>query len=350
MKKTLRGNSFHSVKGGVGKSTLATHLALRLAREPGKRPTFLIDMDLTGTSLADVLPLRAPTWSDTATDGNKSSLLRTQPRGFLSRAETLRDMDWRDEVAHMGADPKAAGLSGASYLPFLNDYLLFSPKDWRDAEADVDPHSLLWGLDLPDAPDNLYVLPSSALPSDLEKILPVVFDEHYAGFLENRFELLLDALLLHFGDISVVVDTPPTIPGLSRAVLNLALRLGSPGQQKQALVQGGRLPAAIEEAELTWNAQLVTTPDIQDVRAAARWYSLTSPAEREVIGFLFNRVRSGRREEVLAHLESLFEAGHMLFAVPWQFHHYDPAVQIFDAEHRVAACEGVKFPGWLDEE
>ena len=56
----MNGWSFHSVKGGVGKSTLSTRCALALARKRPERRVYLVDLDLTGTSLADGLPLRAP--------------------------------------------------------------------------------------------------------------------------------------------------------------------------------------------------------------------------------------------------------------------------------------------------
>ena len=51
--------AFCSAKGGVGKSTLALTCA-RLLGEPKERGCLLIDADLTGTSLADGLDLRAP--------------------------------------------------------------------------------------------------------------------------------------------------------------------------------------------------------------------------------------------------------------------------------------------------
>lgn len=52
MTGTLRCTSFHSVKGGVGKSTLSTALACTLARRHPEDPVVLIDMDLKGGSQA----------------------------------------------------------------------------------------------------------------------------------------------------------------------------------------------------------------------------------------------------------------------------------------------------------
>lgn len=50
MTGALRCYSFHSVKGGVGKSTLSTFLALGLARRHPEAQVVLIDLDLTGMS------------------------------------------------------------------------------------------------------------------------------------------------------------------------------------------------------------------------------------------------------------------------------------------------------------
>ena len=58
MNQPLRIHAFCSVKGGVGKSTLAVACATRLARQG--REVVLIDADLTGSSLADGLTLEAP--------------------------------------------------------------------------------------------------------------------------------------------------------------------------------------------------------------------------------------------------------------------------------------------------
>ena len=49
-------------KGGVGKTTTAVNLAACLAS--AGHTTLLIDMDLTGTSLSDVLPVLPPRWPE----------------------------------------------------------------------------------------------------------------------------------------------------------------------------------------------------------------------------------------------------------------------------------------------
>lgn len=261
--------SFHSVKGGVGKSTLSTLLAYNLARRRPDTPVVLIDMDLTGTSLSDVLPLQAPRWADGDVD------LLTAPVGFFSCADTLR----RVEDRHGG--PRSATVQ----VPYLNDFLLWADPDWS-TERDIHPSALCWRME--GAPDNLTVIPSSALPEDLRRIIPVIFDEEHAAFLEARIEALLAALVPDTGVRIVVFDTPPTIPGLSRSILSLGFRLG--GASKRPLADDGYIPQRLEDAAVRWRIAMVLSQDRQDLRAAERWMAHVDAAEQDRVRLVINRV------------------------------------------------------------
>jgi hypothetical protein len=274
----LRCYSFHSVKGGVGKSTLSTFLACGLARS---MPTTLIDMDLTGTSLGDVLPLQAPLWSPGV---ELAKALATAPdNDFADRTTTLKLISKRN------SEPGHAPM----YLPFLNDFLLYATPDWG-MEADVHARALDWRLDSPNPllRDQLRIIPSSALPRDLDRILPVIFDEEHAAFLEGRLEFLLDGLVEStdptMAERAVVFDTPPTIPGLSRTVLSLALRLG--GVEKIPLdEEDGFIPDTLKQTDIDWTIFLVVTPDMQDLRAANRWLDLVERDEESLFRVVVNR-------------------------------------------------------------
>lgn len=288
----LRCYSFHSVKGGVGKSTLSVLTALGLAQR-GAQVT-LVDMDLTGTSLADVLPLEAPAW--VGKEPIATLDLLQPPTGFLSHGETRKRMDLRDELASeaIEEDPEGTEALAPKSVPFLNDFLLFATPDW-DEQRDVDIRSMLWrmqGVPL----ESLRVVPSSALPSDLDRTLPVIFDENHSGFLEGRLEYLLDALVPEAGEAVVVVDTPPTIPGLSRAVLSLALRLTR--EPKHPLADDGFMPERLQSAHVEWTAFLVGSMDHQDIRAANRWLSQVGEEERPHVRFLINRIQEGDEQEM----------------------------------------------------
>lgn len=290
MTGTLRCYSFHSVKGGVGKSTLSVVTALALAHKHPGAAVFLVDMDLTGTSLADVLPLEAPKWEGVEAAGPLD--LQVPASGFHEHESARARIEERAE---------AEG-SAAVGVPFLNDYLLYSTPDW-DQGTDVPPAAISWRLQ--GAPDNLRVLPSSALPRDLVRALPVIYDEEHAAYLEGRLEYLLAALVSKEPETFVVFDTPPTIPGLSRSVLSLALRLSH--EPKEKLSDDEDMPPALEAATVNWRAYLVATQDYQDIRAAARWLSLTE--DGAVVRLVLNRVGGEKKQREQLHLRALREPG-----------------------------------------
>jgi hypothetical protein len=272
----LFGLSFHSVKGGVGKSTLATLAAIGIARRHPGSAVWLIDMDLTGTSLGDALPLCAPRWSTSSEEPD----LKRLPDEVWTRGETERLIEQRGG---------AAGVPGkARKVPYLNDFLLFSDPSWEEDE-DALPQAVGWCLE--GGPENLRVLPSSALPLDLIYTLPVIFDEDHAAFLEARLELLLAGLMTTGGDVWVVFDVPPTIPGLSRAVLGLGLRLGRPAEDRIPLATlDPTIPRPLDSADIQWRAHIVSSMDPQDLRAASRWADLVSETDVGRVRAVFNRL------------------------------------------------------------
>jgi hypothetical protein len=279
MSGKLRCYSFHSVKGGVGKSTLSTFVAYGLARQG--HDVVLIDLDLTGTSLSDVLALEAPRWAEDTID------LRSSPgAGFFDRATTLERIRERDPQEMMKLR-----------VPFLNDFLLWSDPDWS-TEHDVVPGALSWRVQ--GGPGNLAVIPSSALPADLERIIPVIFDEEHAAFLEARIEVLLDALVPAQGERVVVIDTPPTVPGLSRSVMSLALRLGR--EPKRALADDEYIPERLGANPVTWQIGMVVSRDRQDLRAAERWLALVEGMDDGLFKLIVNRVPSGEIEQIRAEI------------------------------------------------
>lgn len=289
----LRCTSFHSVKGGVGKSTLSTLMAVWLARSRRDVPVYLVDMDLTGTSLGDALPIEPPRWEGVEAKGVLDLL--AVPTGFHQRTTLPELIDAREER------PDPTTVVG---VPFLNDFLLFATPEWNE-QRDVPLRSLSWRM--VEGPENLHVLPSSALPRDLEQTLPVIYDEEHAAFLEARLEHLLDAIVTSDDEAMVVFDTPPTIPGLSRSVLSLGLRLGRKRKISLEDSEDGYIPARLRKVALTWRAFLVTTPDWQDLRAAERWLGMVREEEAEVIRPLLNRVPVGNPQQVAELIDLALE-------------------------------------------
>ncbi|HVX90316.1 MAG TPA: P-loop NTPase [Candidatus Paceibacterota bacterium] len=273
--------SFHSVKGGVGKSTLSWLAATELAR---RHATLLVDMDLTGTSLADVFPLCAPVLQ--AKNGKLD--LQHEPGGTFHNHNQSAEM-----IEHRAAEPDPVG----RHVPFLNDDFL-TEGDRFDASRDVDPRCIAWQVETDDEAvrKNLRVIPSSALPNDLGRILPVIYDELYAGFLEARLEWFLARLLQKSDFRHVVFDSPPTVPGLSSALLSLAMRL--PQQIGLTGAGWGDTPNPLREFSTVWTPVLVVTPDLQDLRATERWLTGRDKAEIGRIIVAVNKARSNEPEDV----------------------------------------------------
>ncbi|MBI2374320.1 MAG: P-loop NTPase [Deltaproteobacteria bacterium] len=256
MMPKLRGLSFHSAKGGAGKSTLATLAAVRAAQLYPESHVVLIDMDLTGTSLADVLRLQAPICR---VDDQGRLQIHQEHSGFMSHDDST------DAIASRGDEDDP----NLKVVPFLNDYLLFPTPDWSE-ETDALAESISWRLE--GGPEKLRVIPSSALPSDLRIMVPIIFDEYHAAFLESRLEYLLANMLAHHGDVIAVIDVPPTIPGLSRAILSLGLRLNQ--RPLRPLAHNGGFPEPLESSAPKWTACVISTMDKQDLRAVDRWLRL----------------------------------------------------------------------------
>jgi len=324
------------VKGGVGKSTLSWLAATALARE---HPTLLVDMDLTGTSLADVFPLRAPRLPEV---GNRLVLQNSSGHDFFSVEESRIAMDRRAQAA----DPIAR------FVPFLNDDLLCE-LDRFDPDRDADPCTLAWRVETPDEKirENLRVIPSSALPNDLFRILPVIYDEAYAGFLEGRLEWFLARVLANSQFTHIVFDSPPTIPGLSMALLSMAMRL--PRRIGLTPNGWGETPSPLRDAKITWAPVLVTTPDLQDLRAADRWLGDLNDTEAAAITVAVNRATnddSATTAHVLrAHLT---EATNIAFGLDIRKGALAPEVYPYAgvivredrvAEHLVAVAESDAF-------
>lgn len=293
----LRCASFHSVKGGVGKSTLSYMVARLLAEQaPEGERVALIDADLTGTSLADVLSLRAPRWNSVAADDRLP--LGRVPDAW-TKLEHAGDAQGIDPSPMPNLTTRATRENGHAHdVPLLNDFLLWE-QDRYDQDKDVHPEALFW-KPLAEDPlaERLVVIPSSALPNDLAQILPLIYDELHAAFLESRLEWLLHWLLVKTNVRTVIFDTPPTVPGLSRAVLSMAMRL----PDDESLAKDGGTPQSLTRAAgttITWTAFLIASTDLQDIRAADRWLDGRDPAELGRIQAIINRADRDDPEESL---------------------------------------------------
>lgn len=170
-------HGFLSVKGGVGKTSLAIAAALSLARRG--QPVAVFDLDLSGTSLADGLALCAPSPG--------------RPGVWLSRDETMQ------------------ARKGTQDLAFIERYL-FEP------DATFDPQTAAWRH--PDTP-TIRWYPSSPRQGDVEASTRRLFFEQDAERTAERLEQMLSAFSTDGAELPIViVDFPPSMIGLP----SLALR------------------------------------------------------------------------------------------------------------------------------
>jgi len=227
--------SFCSVKGGVGKSTLAVACAKLLARF-GRLPV-LVDCDMAGTSLADGLRLLAPRVAladDTAMD------LNAPPAGNFLDWETTRRQRAARRDGRRPAPP-----------PYLNDAL-------RADALQVD--AVLWRHE---RDDGVRYLPSSPLQADIATALGWLSASPFDWL--QAFTWLLEALIAQQPALTdIVLDLPPGVWGFAHEVLVLTA----------ALQRGESLPEGYPSwTGLTWTAKpfLVMTADRGDLLPALEY-------------------------------------------------------------------------------
>lgn len=225
-------HAYTSVKGGVGKSSLAVVTAQLLSSRG--RGVVLVDVDLTGTSIADAILMRAPN-------------LSTTPDGKLDFSSNPTSMTC--EETDRGRERRWTAGPGTS-VPFINDALLFAPEEPIRAE------SLLWTLR--DQP-SVRVIPSSSASVDVAVALAWLQREDSFRW-KDALKRVLEAVITQCQDITdLVLDLPPGLFGFAQASLIL-LR---------------------EAFDSTWNIdgvalraapRLVLSPDLTDLCPGIRDY------------------------------------------------------------------------------
>lgn len=274
---------FCSAKGGVGKSTLAIATAKLLAQQG--RTCVLVDADLTGTSLADALVLRAPEVPPGA-DGFPD--LTAPPTGrFLSRQETVRLCNARSNLSWDNTQPSPPP-------PFLNDILRGVGPD-RECQIDA----LLWRHQ---EDDKVWYLPSSPARRDILVALGWLYHEEQFTWLQ-RMTWVLDAMRGQMPALTdVVFDLPPGLFGFAHELLALVSNLE----------RGDAFPSGFpswKPGEWQGNPHLVMTPDRNDLFAAVDYHV----KQREHLGrlsLLLNKSTESTPAQVRAALRERFTDAH----------------------------------------
>ena len=206
--------TLHSQKGGVGKTSLAIAIAALEGMLRGVR-TVLIDMDITGTCLADALGVDPPAEQPRYVN----DLLLASPDAFL-------DLTVHRRIGRSRKQPEA-------------EYWRLYLHHWQAPRTDTTPFD--------------YIASDPALDR-VRQIVPSLAQEHNLHFYCER---LRDAVvsLAAIGYRTVVVDLPPGLFGLSEAVFHLA-------------TDGWLEEAPRSKAPVRPRAIVVSTTDKMDYRAA----------------------------------------------------------------------------------
>ena len=242
---------FCSAKGGVGKSTLAVAAATLLAGQ-GKR-VVVLDLDMTGTSLADGLKLLAPD-------------LPVNADGTLDLTAVSSDRWLSLEATHLGRRERAlAEDPRGRFILFLND--IFEPEGIAMESADklLQLEGLLWRNE---RDDGVRYLPSSPVARDVVDALYQLYIEEHDDW-ERQLSWLMYRLADQLPDLDVIVlDLPPGLHGFADRALHAAACLALNERADE------RSPPVRED--LLWKIRpvLVTSQDWNDLRTALDWHLL----------------------------------------------------------------------------
>ncbi len=310
--RTIRLHTFCSVKGGVGKTSLAIACAKILAAQ-GRVPV-LIDCDLTGTSLADGLDLRAPK-AKLHEDGSID--LEAEPTGndLYTVAESRR-MRARRRFA-LQTDEKWKDHPHPP--PFFNDPLNFAYANKRAPRID----GMIWRHE---RNDGVLYLPSSSTYDDMTQSLEWFFGEAFD--FARAFAINLDALAKQIPSLTdVVVDLPPGIWGFPHYVLDLVSMLHY--QDEEPLPEDY---AVMRAGAIRWvpNPFLVTSRDPNDLVPALEYIAMHQyrlPLLRPLVNRTIVGISAVRKvvEERLGPMVSLARLDEKMVVVD----HLQPLANIF---------------------
>ncbi len=212
---TLGLHVFCSVKGGVGKSTLAVVTAKLLA-QVGRVPV-VVDADMLGASLADGLRLCAPVVETTLVGTLDLEALPAGRWYSVDATRTLRQTR-RIQLEKQENDPMEVGFPPPA---FLNDALTYQVPD---PERECAIGGMLWSHE---TPDGVWYLPSSPLRVDAARAAPYALGATQDFRWVRRLTWIIEGLLAQRTDVTdVVLDLPPGTWGFAHEVMVLVGMLG----------------------------------------------------------------------------------------------------------------------------
>lgn len=210
--RTIRLHTFCSVKGGVGKSTLATSAAKYIAQK--NRTPIFFDCDLSGTSIADGMKLLAP---EVQMIDDVVNVLGEPTKRYLSHPQTEEARRTRRTKKVKDGLTKDRPYT----LPYVNDALNYAFAVRRRADVPRKAprtDAMLWRHE---KDDGVRYFPSSSLFYDVQAAM--------CWFLKDPFDFgyalmhVVNAAVESIPDATdVILDLPPGIYGFPHEALAIA--------------------------------------------------------------------------------------------------------------------------------
>ncbi len=214
--RTIGLHLFASVKGGVGKSTLAVASAKLLAAR-GRAPV-VVDSDVLGSSLADGLELCSPVVTTSVSGPDYMAPPSGRWHGLDDSRELRQERKqwWQDRKVETSDPPPLTP-------PYVNDALFF-PNASADHDCRVD--AMLWRHAVG---DGVRYLPSSPIRNEASRAAALLSGGYPEFAWVRRVAWILDGLITHDFEVTdVVIDLPPGTWGITHETLVLASRLADP--------------------------------------------------------------------------------------------------------------------------
>jgi CobQ/CobB/MinD/ParA nucleotide binding domain len=295
--RTITLHTFSSVKGGVGKSTLAITCAKLLAAS--KRVPVLIDCDLTGTSFADGLRLEAP---DLALNDGALDLTTAKPAtSYFSVDETRqRRAERRINGSNERALPPSYFNDVLKAVDVTNEPVQVSAALWRHERA-----------------DGVAYLPSSSIQRDVVESLHWYDQREPFEWAQCAFWAIDDLVSQREDLTDVVLDLPTGTWGFSHEAVVLTSMIDRGKPFAEGLPEWHKGP-------IRWRANpfLVTSADGNDILPALEYVGRNQRENLPSLRPLANRVTEGidvvraRARDLLGPTFAAVELEKKLWPVP----------------------------------
>lgn len=273
--------SIHSQKGGVGKTSIAIAIA-GLESIFNKKKVLLIDADLTGTSIKDILVRKI-------SKDEKSPLTYT----YINELILATPNDFGEYTLNISKKTRGKSKSSSG----LHDFYY---------KSEIDP--------------NIFFSPSSPAYSDVLEIIPLISQEDYLHFFRHRFEDII-VTAINDDDFEVIIlDLSPGFHGLSKNICDMMFEqiVNKIKVEEKKETETPRLESLLNysqpkgEKALDSRVLFVTTSDKPDYGALIPLFSSYMLDEHQKKSFYYKNSQPHEKKEKIS-FENLLGAVDFVF-------------------------------------